>query len=73
MTVICRRWVDRVEERSDGGEGGRRWAAQVQNEIESDDEEIEFYDLTHKVAIDDSISTSAATTTAIQKLLWRML
>ena len=62
-----------IEERSGGGEGGRRWAVQVQNEIESDDEEIEFYDLTHKVAIDDSISTSAATTTAIQKLLWRML
>ena len=38
----------------------------MQNEIESDDEEIEFSDLTHKVAIDDS--TSAATA-AIQKLL----
>ena len=42
----------------------------MQDEIESDDEEIEFSDLTHKVAIDDSISTSAATTTtATQKLL----
>ena len=57
-----------VEERSAGGEGMRRWwAAQVQNEIESDDEEIEFSDLTHKVAIDDSISTSAATILLLYK------